>query len=142
MILRRVGEWRTNKRKNSCSARHYDQIRSSFHTAWAQGARAVPLVPWPQNHPNISVRFPSIWAGCLVYGDPKEPSAGSTGYAIYPRTYRWRGVDTRERRDARQYRAGRISSACELDDRERSPANDSRLCQGAIRSPGEIGQSG
>ena len=29
-----MGARRTNKRKNSCSGWHYDQIRSSFHTAW------------------------------------------------------------------------------------------------------------
>src|SRR6266446_4366316 len=69
----------------------------------------------------------------------ERATSRSMGNAIYPWAYRRCGVDSRGRRDSRQYGAGRIQSACELDDRERSHANDGQLCQGSIRSAGEMG---
>jgi hypothetical protein len=41
IFLRRMGARRTNKRNSSCSARYYEQVRSSFHTASAQAAVAA-----------------------------------------------------------------------------------------------------
>src|SRR5258707_7226385 len=69
----------------------------------------------------------------------ERATSRSMGNAIYPWAYRRCGVDSRGRCDPRQYGAGRIQSACELDDRERSQANDGELREGSIRSVGEMG---
>src|SRR6202521_631464 len=36
--------WRAKKSENSSSGGHYDQIRSSFHTAWYAGVESAPRI--------------------------------------------------------------------------------------------------